>query len=194
MKIEILLFDGFDDLDAFGPFEVLTGSGLETRFVTVEPSAVVVSNGGARIVPHGVLSNPDLVLIPGGGWNDRSGSGAYAEARKGVITDALARRHAAGGRIGSVCTGAMLLAEAGLLTGRPAITHHSAIEDLKGFGVNVIEGARVVDDGDLITAAGVTSGLDLALHLVERELGTAAAQAAADEIEHRWDRGAVTAV
>jgi transcriptional regulator GlxA family with amidase domain len=87
----------------------------------------------------------------------------------------------------------MLLAEAGLLTGRPAITHHSAIEDLKGFGVNVIEGARVVDDGDLITAAGVTSGIDLALHLVARELGTEAAQAAADEIEHRWDRDAVTA-
>ena len=86
MKIEILLFDGFDDLDAFGPFEVLTGSGLETRFVTVEPQDVVVSNGGARIVPHGVLGDPDLVLVPGGGWNDRGAQGAYAEARKGVIT------------------------------------------------------------------------------------------------------------
>jgi transcriptional regulator GlxA family with amidase domain len=193
MKIEILLFDGFDDLDAFGPFEVLTASGLQTRFVTVEPSEEVVSNGGARIVPHGVLGDPDLLLVPGGGWNDRSGKGAYAEARRGVVTEALARRHAAGGRIGSVCTGAMLLAEAGLLTGRPAITHHSAIEDLKAFGANVIDGARVVDDGELITAAGVTSGIDLALHLVARELGTEAAQAAADEIEHRWDRDAVTA-
>ena len=192
MKIEILLFDGFDDLDAFGPFEVLTASGLQTRFVTVEPQERVVSAGGARIVPHGVLGDPDLVLVPGGGWNDRGDQGAYAEARKGAITDALARRHAAGGRIGSVCTGAMLLAEAGLLRNRPAITHHSAIEDLKGFGVNVIEGARVVDDGDLITAAGVTSGIDLALHLVARELGTEAAQAASDEIEHRWDREAIT--
>ena len=79
---------------------------------------------------------------------------------------ALAGRHAAGGRIGSVCTGAMLLAEAGLLNGRPAITHHSAIEDLRGFGADVIDGARVVDDGDIVTAAGVTSGIDLALHLV----------------------------
>jgi transcriptional regulator GlxA family with amidase domain len=193
MKIEILLFDGFDDLDAFGPFEVLTASGLETRFVTVKPQERVLSNGGARIVPHGVLGDPDLVLVPGGGWNDRGAQGAYAEARRGVVTDALARRHAAGGRIGSVCTGAMLLAEAGLLTGRPAITHHSAIDDLKGFGVNVIDGARVVDDGDIITAAGVTSGIDLALHLVARELGTDAAQAAADEIEHRWDRDAITA-
>jgi transcriptional regulator GlxA family with amidase domain len=193
MKIEILLFDGFDDLDAFGPFEVLTGSGLQTRFVTVEPRELVTSHGGARIVPHGVLSDPELVLVPGGGWSDRHAQGVYAEARSGVIAEALVRRHAKGGRIGSICTGAMLLAEAGLLTGRPAITHHSAIEDLKGFGVNVIAGARVVDDGDIITAAGVTSGLDLALHLVARELGTEAAQAAADEIEHRWDRDAVTA-
>jgi transcriptional regulator GlxA family with amidase domain len=193
MKIEILLFDGFDDLDAFGPFEVLTASGLQTRFVTVAPQDLVVSAGGAQIVPHGVVGDPDLVLVPGGGWNDHGAQGTYAEARKGVITKALATRHAAGRRIGSICTGAMLLAEAGLLTGRPAITHHSAIEDLKGFGANVIETARVVDDGDIITAAGVTSGLDLALHLVQRELGTEAAQAAADEIEHRWDRQAVTA-
>ena len=76
MKIEILLFDGFDDLDAFGPFEVLTGAGLETRFVTAEPCEHVTSCGGARIVPHGVLGDPDLVIVPGGGWNDHGGAGA----------------------------------------------------------------------------------------------------------------------
>src|SRR3954454_18710208 len=108
MKIEILLFDGFDDLDAFGPCEVLTGAGLETTFVTVEPRETVVSAGGARIVPHGVLGDPELVLVPGGGWRDREGPGAGAEARRGGIPAALAARH---GRIGSVCTGAMLLAE-----------------------------------------------------------------------------------
>ena len=74
-----------------------------------------------------------------------------------------------------------------MLEGRPAITHHSAIEDLRGFGADVREGARVVDDGDIITAAGVTSGLDLALHLVARELGSEAAAAQAAEIEHRWE-------
>ncbi|HEY6891777.1 MAG TPA: DJ-1/PfpI family protein, partial [Solirubrobacter sp.] len=130
MTIEILLFDGFDDLDAFGPFEVLSEAGLSTRFVTIEPLERVVSAHGATIVPDGVLGDPDLVLVPGGGWHDRSGPGAYAEARRGVITAALAERHAAGRRIGSVCTGAMLLAEAGILRGRPAITHHTAIGDL----------------------------------------------------------------
>ena len=138
---------------------------------------------GATIVPDGVLGDPDLVLVPGGGWNDRSGPGAYAEARRGLITKALADRHAAGRRIGSVCTGAMLLAEAGILRNRPAITHHTAIEDLRTFGADVREGERVVDDGDIITAAGVTSGLDLALYLVEQELGAEAAAAGAAEIE-----------
>jgi transcriptional regulator GlxA family with amidase domain len=186
MKIEILLFDGFDDLDAFGPFEVLSEAGLDTRFVTIEPRETVRSSHGATVVPEGVLGDPDLVLVPGGGWNDREHGGVYLEARRGVIPKALAERHANGRRIGSVCTGAMMLAEAGLLNGRPAITHHTAIEDLRGFGADVREGERVVDDGDIITAAGVTSGIDLALYLVEQTLGADAAAAGAREIE--WER------
>ena len=183
MTTEILIFDGFDDLDAFGPFEVLNGAGIEARFVTIEPADVVTSAHGARVIPYGVLGDPDLVIVPGGGWNDRDGKGAYYEARRGLITKALTERHEKGRRIGSVCTGAMLLAEAGILNGRNAITHHSAIDDLKSFGVNVVEGARVVDDGDIITAAGVTSGIDMALHIVARTNGEAAAAAQADEIE-----------
>jgi transcriptional regulator GlxA family with amidase domain len=190
MKIEILLFDGFDDLDAFGPFEVLTGAGFDTRFVTIEPRETVRSSHGATIVPEGVVGDPDLVVIPGGGWNDRETGGVYLEARRGMIPEALRRRHEAGRRIASVCTGAMMLAEAGILKGRPAITHHSAIEDLKGFGVDVREGARFVDDGDIMTAAGVTSGIDLALHIVRTTLGEAAAQAEAHEIE--WNQAVST--
>ena len=192
MKIEILLFDGIDELDVFGPFEVLTGAGLETRLVTVEPRDYVVSSGGARIAPHGEMGDPDLVIVPGGGWDDRSGGpGARTEARRGVIAAALQRRHAAGGRIGSICTGGMVLAAAGLLTGRPATTHHNAIEEMRTFGVDVVDGSRVVDDGDIITSAGVTSGIDMALYLVEQELGAAAAEAQADEIELRWERAEI---
>jgi transcriptional regulator GlxA family with amidase domain len=73
----------------------------------------------------------------------------------------------------------MLLAEAGILAGRPAITHHTALEDLRGFGADVRVGERFVDDGDIVTAAGVTSGIDMALHLV----GPRAAAAVAEEIE-----------
>jgi transcriptional regulator GlxA family with amidase domain len=187
MRIEILLYDGFDDLDGFGPFEVLSGAGLDTRFVTLEPAASVPTSHGARVIPDGVLGDPDLVLVPGGGWSSRADAGAWAEAQRGAIPAALEERHRAGGRVGSVCTGAMLLAAAGILDGRPAITHHTAIDDLRAMGADVVDGARVVDDGDVITAAGVTSGIDLALHIVAAELGDGAAAAVAREIE--WASG-----
>jgi transcriptional regulator GlxA family with amidase domain len=77
----------------------------------------------------------------------------------------------------------MLLAAAGLLDGRPAITHHSAIADLDAAGATIVH-ARVVDDGDVVTAGGVTSGLDLALHLVERHFGAPTALAAERELEY----------
>jgi transcriptional regulator GlxA family with amidase domain len=77
----------------------------------------------------------------------------------------------------------MILAAAGLTDGRPATTHHAAIEDLRATGARIVD-ARVVDDGDLLTAGGVTSGLDLALWLVEREAGPALAQRVAEDLEH----------
>jgi transcriptional regulator GlxA family with amidase domain len=186
MEIEILFYDGFDDLDVFGPFEVLTGAGIATRLVTVEPRGEIVSAGGARIVPHGMLGDPDLVLVPGGNWSSRADKGAWAEAQRGVMGAALRARHEAGRDLGAVCTGAMILAHAGLLRDRRAITHHDAIADLEGYGADVQHGARFVDDGDIVTAAGVTSGIDLALWLVERELGADAAAIQAEEIE--WAR------
>ncbi len=193
MKIEILLFDGIDELDVFGPFEVLTGAGLETRLVTVEPRDYVVSSGGARIAPHGELGDPDLVIVPGGGWDDRSGGpGARTEARRGVIADGapaparrrwpdrfdLHRRDGAG-RGRAARPGAR----------RPLTTTRS--RSCAAFGVDVVDGSRVVDDGDIITSAGVTSGIDMALYLVEQELGAAAAEAQADEIELRWERAEI---
>jgi len=85
--------------------------------------------------------------------------------------------------VATVCTGAMLATAAGLTRGRPAITHRSAVEELRAAGAQVVE-ARVVDDGDLVTAGGVTSGIDLALWLVERHFGAKLAEAVAAEIEH----------
>ena len=132
MTTEILIFDGFDDLDAFGPFEVLTGAGFDTRFVTIEPADIVTSAHGARVVPDGVLGDPDLVIVPGGGWNDRDGKGAYYEARRG-LDHARARRSGTSGAAGSApCAPARCCSpRPASSTGRPAITHHSAIEDLR---------------------------------------------------------------
>lgn len=162
MDIAIVLYDGFDELDAVGPYEVLRNGGLTARLVTLEPAERVTGSHGLAVVPQGLLTDPaDLVLVPGGGWNDRAGAGAYAEAQRG----------------------ALLLAAAGLLKGRTATTHRAARGDLAAAGAEVVD-ARVVDDRGLVTAGGVTSGLDLALHLVQREAGPDVAEQVAREMEH----------
>jgi transcriptional regulator GlxA family with amidase domain len=176
MKIEILLFDGFDELDAFGPWEVLSGfagasDDVTAALVTLDGREEVRGSHGAHVRPHGPLSErPDLVVVPGGGWIDRDRAGVRAEVDRGDIPSALAARHAAGSTIASVCTGAMLLAAAGILDGRPATTNPGAYEDLRAAGVDVRE-VRVVDDGDVVTAGAPVCGIDLALHLVGREAG-----------------------
>lgn len=187
-RIDILLFDGFDEMDAIGPYEVFRNAGLDARLVTVDGAATVTASHGLTLTPHGALAErPDAVLVPGGGWNDDAPQGARAEAARGAIPVRLRTLAAAGVTMTSVCTGAMLLAAAGITDGRPAVTHHGAIDDLRASGAIVHADARVVDDGDLITAGGVTSGIDMALHLVEREQGRAAADAIAREMEHRRD-------
>ena len=185
MHVQILIYDGFDELVAIGPYEILHGAGFQTELVTLAPADRIDASHGTRLIPHGVLAErPDLLLVPGGGWRDRKPVGTWAEYERGVIPAAIAERHAAGSRVASVCTGAMLLAQSGILDGRPATTHWAAIDDLRGHGVDVHPEARVVDDGDVLTCGGVTSGLDLALHIVEAELGADAATFAARLLEH----------
>jgi len=185
MHIQILIYDGFDELDAIGPYEILSGAGLRTELATLEPTERITASHGALLTPHAtVVERPDLLLVPGGGWRDRKPVGTWAEYERGVIPAAIAERHAAGSTVASVCTGAMLLAQAGILDGRPATTHWAAIEDLRGHGVDVHPEARVVDDGDVLTCGGVTSGLDLALHILEKQRGPEAAEFAARLLEH----------
>ena len=189
MRCEVLLYDGFDELDALAPWEVLSDVARarddgDAALVTLDGDAQVRASHGALITPHRALSEQvDLLVVPGGGWNDRSRSGAWSEVERGVLPDAIRARHDGGAVVASICTGAMLLAAAGLLAGRPAITHHSAIDDLKAAGADVTR-ARVVDDGDVLTAGGVTSGLDLVLHLVERFFGAPLALIAERELEY----------
>jgi transcriptional regulator GlxA family with amidase domain len=192
MQTEILIYDGFDELDAIGPFEVL--SPLAPRLVTLEPAATVTASHGLEVTPHGTLSEaPGLLVVPGGGWVARNEqAGTYAEYLRGAIPAAIADRHGRGTVVASVCTGALLLARAGILEGRPAVTHHAALDDLRDHGVDVRPGERWIDAGDVLTAGGVTSGLDLALHLLERFRDAEVAGAAARLLEHqRIDRAPV---
>jgi transcriptional regulator GlxA family with amidase domain len=190
MEIAIVLFDGFDELDAIGPYEVFenaarAGADCETSLRTIDETDLVRASHGLRVEPDGVLADadPDLLLVPGGGWNNREGAGAWVEAERGAIPDAIAELSDAGTTIAGVCTGGMFLARAGILDGRPAVTHASALDDLNDACANV-QDARVVDDGDVLTAGGVTSGLDLAFHIVEREFGSEVAEAVGTEMEY----------
>lgn len=167
MRIEIPLYTGFDEVDAIAPFEVLANAGVEVELVGAYGPGEVVAAHGARLVCDRALGKADLVLVPGGGWMRGGGvRDAYADGR---LAQTLKELRAGGAAMASVCTGALLLAQAGILDGRPATTHHAAFDDLAGLGVDVDREARVVDDGDVLTCGGVTSGLDLALHLVSRE-------------------------
>lgn len=188
MRIGIVIFEGFDELDAIGPYEVFRNAGMDAALVTRNKggqSPFVTGSHGLRVEAQGTLDDSfDAVLVPGGGWNDRADPGAWGEAQRGELPAELARLHEAGTQMLSVCTGGMLLSAAGLLRGRPAITHQGAVEDLREQGANVID-ERVVDDGDIVTAGGVLSGIDLALWIVERELGRGVADTVMREMEYQ---------
>lgn len=185
VQAEILLFDGFEELDVFGPLGVLAGAGFAVSLVTREGARPVTSaHGSVTAATRELGTAPELLVVPGGGWAAREEHGAWAEARRSVLPRTVAERFAAGSTLAAVSTGAMLVAGAGLLRGRPAVTHHAALDELAAAGAQVVRHARVVDDGRLLTAGGVTAGIDLALWLVERELGPDAAAAQASRLEH----------
>lgn len=185
LDVEILLFDGFDELDAVGPYEVLdsgarTGADLDVATVTHEPVETITASHGLEIVPDGTLGDPELLVVPGGGW--KTDGGVRAVVNDGAIPTAVADHHAGGGSVASVCTGAMILASAGVLDGRPATTHHVAHDDLEAVTERV--DARVVDDGDVVTSGGVTAGIDMGLWLLEREFGAEVAAEVAGTLEY----------
>ncbi len=170
MRIDTLIFDGFDEMDLLGVFEPLRMAGYEVRLQSLHRQNVVVGAYGLKIVPDGEIDTTDkvdLLIVPGGGWITRSPQGAWSEAQKGLILDVLKQFHQAGTTLATVCTGSLLLGKAGLLQGRKATTNHAAISELVELGA-IYQPQRVVDDGDIVTAAGITSSIDLGVYLVER--------------------------
>jgi transcriptional regulator GlxA family with amidase domain len=186
-RIQIAIYPGFDEVDAAGPFEVLSNVTRAHPEVNVElvgvhgPGEIVASHGMRVLCAEKMSDATDLILIPGGGW---ANGGVRAQYGQGTLADRLRDFHDGGITIASVCTGAMLLGQAGILSGRPATTHHSAFDYLAEQGAIVDRHARVVDDGDVLTCGGVTSGLDLAFHLVEREWGAELAGHIATAMEY----------
>ena len=127
----ILLFDGFDELDALAPYEVLrraeeAGAPFAVSLVSREGAREVTAFYGARIQAEAALTleaRPDILIVPGGGWNHRGKHGVRVEVERGEAPRLIAQLHAAGTIVAGVCTGAMLLAAAGLTKERPATTH-----------------------------------------------------------------------
>ncbi len=194
-SVEVLFFDGFDELDAVGPWEVLAAAGLDVRAVGWPGDVRTVrgANGLTVGVDGPVGGRPDLLLVPGGGWVAGGATGVRPLVEAGELPAVIARVHAAGTVVASVCTGAMLLAAAGLLAGRPAVTNRRAIDDLRATGAQVLPEARVVDDGDVLTSGGVLAGVDLAVRIVARWRGERAAALAVDRLEHlQWGTLVVT--
>lgn len=191
MRIEMLVFDGVDEMDVMGPFEVWSHAArrpdFELALVGLDGPAEVTGLHGLQFKAPEGLRRPDALFVPGGGWMNRAEKGSWAEARRGVLTARIAELAPGLAWISSVCTGAMLLAEAGLVKGRPATTNRGAWAELEAFGAD-LKTNRVVDDGTLITAGGVTSGIDLALYIVERECGAEVADGIAGAMEYTRDR------
>jgi transcriptional regulator GlxA family with amidase domain len=189
VRLGIVVFDGFDELDAIAPWEILRGAAqagapFETALFSPSGRETVQASHGLRLtVAAGVPAGLDWLIIPGGGWADGGTRGVRGELDRGHLPRLIRELHAAGVRMASVCTGAMLLSAAGLTRGRPATTHHVARAALAAEGAQLID-ARVVDDGDLVTAGGVTSGIDLALWLTERLAGREIADKVAANLEH----------
>jgi transcriptional regulator GlxA family with amidase domain len=180
MDIAILLYDRLTALDAIGPYEVLSRlPGASTKFVAVEPGPVKTDNGVLTLVAEGSLedmSAPDIVLVPGG-------PGEVAARAGGPALDWLRKVHETSTWTTSVCTGSLILAAAGLLEGTRATSHWLALEQLRELGAEPVS-ERVVFDGKIVTAAGVSAGIDMALTLAARIAGEEVAQAIQLGIEY----------
>lgn len=197
---QIVLFDGFDPLDVIAPFEVLSagsdmiGGELEVQLVALETVGPVRSGTrGLELTATHLLrpDEPGFVIVPGAsgpivGDPDEIDTIPVLIGRLGTTTlpAAIQRTFAAPDTlVATVCGGSLALAMAGLLEGRTAVTHRLGIDVLEATGVHVVN-ARVVDDGNLVTAGGVTSGLDLGLYLLERHYGPQVAHAVEELFEY----------
>ena len=183
MRIALLIFDGLTALDAIGPYEVLSRlPGAELDFVAPEAGVKRTDTGRLGLEASksiGEVPDPDVVLVPGGEGNRP----LMSDER---VLDWLRAAHETTTWTTSVCTGSLVLGAAGILEGKRATSHWVYRDALREFGAEPVA-ERFVEDGKLITAAGVAAGIDMALHLVTRIAGPEVAQAIQLGIEYDPD-------
>lgn len=179
MDIAVVIYEGFTSLDVVGPFEVLSRlPGAKVRFVAATPGMCAADQPGFGIVaePLESMARPDIVVVSGGSTTQRL-------LGDEALLAWLRHAHETSTWTTSVCTGSLLLGAAGLLHGRRATSHFYELESLRCFGAEPVPD-RVVEDGRVITAAGVSSGIDMALLVCDRVAGPAYAQSVQLAIEY----------
>jgi len=199
LKIAIFVFPEVEVLDFAGPYEVFTTASrvfgrqnpgqaapFEVFTLAATPSPIK-ARAGLPILPEFDFTNApaiDLLLVPGGVVS--------AEQAKPAVIEWIARTAAQAGLTASVCTGAFLLAAAGLLNGRRVTTHREDIDDLRRDfpHLQVTSGQRWVDTGNIVTSGGISAGIDMSLHLVARLSDRELALKTARQMEYRWEENA----
>jgi transcriptional regulator GlxA family with amidase domain len=191
-NVAILVFDEVEVLDFAGPFEVFAmtdelRSHSVFNVVTVAPMpGTVRARNGLKVVPDHAIETcppPHILVIPGG-------FGTRALLRNPVVIEWIQNRARSAEIIMSVCTGALVLAKAGLLDGLRVTTHHDLVETLRTMapGAIVDASARFHDNGAVVTSAGISAGIDCSLHIVARVLGDEAASSTAAYMEYERRR------
>jgi transcriptional regulator GlxA family with amidase domain len=194
-RVGILIFPDVEVLDFCGPFEVFSVTRLDEERRREEPSpfevllvaeeaGVVKTTGGMLVTPHHTIDTCpplDILVVPGG-WGTR------AQIENARLLEWIRARAQQVETLTSVCTGSMLLGQAGLLEGRRATTHWRSLPWMREAfpGVTVEEKLHVVEDGNVLTSAGISAGIDMALRVVARYHGEAVARNTARNMEYRY--------
>jgi len=181
-KVAILIFDGVQIIDYTGPYEVFGQAGFEVFTVSPTGETITTTMGMSVNPTHSIAESPDadIVLVPGG-----SVKATYDNPK---VIAWLKERSAAAEHVLTVCNGAFIMAKTGLLDGKSATTYYGLIDSLKDFAprVNVVNDQRYVDNGKIVTSAGLSSGIDASLYLVSKVKGIDQAEAVALNMEYDW--------
>jgi transcriptional regulator GlxA family with amidase domain len=189
-NVAVLLFPGVELLDFAGPFEVFSVASRWSDppafhvYTVAERPGPVVAKNGLSVNPHHLLADcpdPDVLVVPGG-------QGTRTEMNNDALVGWIGQAVAKAELVLSVCTGALLLAKAGLLDGLAATTHHGTTDLLRQVAprTTVREGVRFVDNGKVVASAGIAAGIDAALHVVGKRLGQEQAGKTARYMEYAW--------
>jgi len=188
-NVAILLFDDVEVLDFAGPFEVFNVASemndpAPFNTYTVAEKSPVTARGGLSLNAHYLIDDmpkPDILIVPGG-WGTR------AQLKNEPIINWLVDQHYEVEHLLSVCTGSLMLAQAGLLDGLKATTHHTAIGELRRLAPDavIMDAKRYTDNGKVVTAGGISAGIDMSLYMVNKLAGKQVLRNTLKEMEYEW--------